>query len=51
MAKLTTDAVTDDTGVNNGTADVGYSVKAWAIGGTEVTTTNLRVSSKEWAQQ
>jgi hypothetical protein len=44
-ARLTTDAVTDDPG----TSDVGYSAKAWAIGGTEVTTTNLRGAAKEWA--
>ena len=44
-AKLTTDAVTNDA---NG-ADVDYSAKAWAIGGTEVTTTNTRGAAKEWA--
>ena len=44
-AKLTTDAVTNDA---NG-ADVDYSAKAWAIGGTEVTTTASRGASKEWA--
>ena len=37
-ARLITDAVTDDPG----TSDVGYSAKAWAIGGVEVTNTNLR---------
>ena len=44
-AKLTTDAVRND--ANN--ADVGYSAKAWAIGGTEVTGTASRGASKEWA--
>ena len=44
-AKLTTDAVTDDPG----TSDVDYSAKAWAIGGTEVTTTASRGAAKEWA--
>ena len=44
-AKLTTDAVRNDA---NG-ADVDYSAKAWAIGGTEVTTTASRGASKEWA--
>jgi len=44
-AKLTTDAVRND--ANN--ADVGYSAKAWAIGGTEVTTTASRGAAKEWA--
>ena len=44
-AKLTTDAVTND--ANSG--DVDYSAKAWAIGGTEVTTTASRGASKEWA--
>ena len=44
-ASLTTDAVTND--ANN--ADVDYSAKAWAIGGTEVTTTASRGASKEWA--
>ena len=44
-ASLTTDAVRNDTNL----ADVDYSAKAWAIGGTEVTTTNLRGASKEWA--
>jgi len=44
-ASLTTDAVTNDA---NG-ADVDYSAKAWAIGGTEVTTTNLRGAAKQWA--
>ena len=44
-ARLITDAVTDDPG----TSDVGYSAKAWAIGGTEVTTTASRGAAKEWA--
>ena len=44
-ASLTTDAVTNDA---NG-SDVGYSAKAWAIGGTEVTTTGSRGAAKEWA--
>ena len=44
-ASLTTDAVTNDA---NG-ADVDYSAKAWAIGGTEVTATSARGASKEWA--
>ena len=44
-ATLTTDAVTNDTNA----ADVEYSAKAWAIGGTEVTTTSARGASKEWA--
>ena len=44
-AKLTTDAVTND--ANSG--DVDYSAKAWAIGGTEVTTTASRGAAKEWA--
>ncbi len=44
-ASLTTDAVTND--ANSG--DVGYSAKAWAIGGTEVTTTGSRGAAKEWA--
>ena len=44
-ASLTTDAVTND--ANSG--DVDYSAKAWAIGGTEVTTTAARGASKEWA--
>ncbi len=44
-ATLTTDAVRNDTNA----ADVDYSAKAWAIGGTEVTTTNLRGAAKEWA--
>jgi len=44
-ASLTSDAVTND--ANSG--DVGYSAKAWAIGGTEVTTTSARGASKEWA--
>jgi len=44
-AKLTTDAVRND--AND--ADVDYSAKAWAIGGTEVTTTASRGASKEWA--
>jgi hypothetical protein len=44
-AKLTTDAVRNDA---NG-ADVDYSAKAWAIGGTEVTTTASRGAAKEWA--
>jgi hypothetical protein len=44
-ASLTTDAVTNDANAS----DVGYSAKAWAIGGTEVTTTNLRGAAKEWA--
>jgi hypothetical protein len=44
-ASLTSDAVTNDA---NG-ADVDYSAKAWAIGGTEVTTTSARGASKEWA--
>jgi hypothetical protein len=44
-ASLTTDAVTNDANA----ADVDYSAKAWAIGGTEVTTTNLRGAAKEWA--
>ena len=30
-------------------SDVGYSAKAWAIGGTEVTTTASRGAAKEWA--
>jgi len=44
-ASLTSDAVTND--ANSG--DVDYSAKAWAIGGTEVTTTASRGASKEWA--
>tara|TARA_R100001443_G_scaffold3021_1_gene9770 strand:+ start:594 stop:3230 length:2637 start_codon:yes stop_codon:yes gene_type:complete len=44
-AVLTTDAVTND--ANSG--DVGYSAKAWAIGGTEVTSTASRGAAKEWA--
>ena len=44
-ASLTTDAVTNDANAS----DVDYSAKAWAIGGTEVTTTNLRGAAKEWA--
>lgn len=44
-AALTTDAVTN----NANSADVGYSAKAWAIGGTEVTNTASRGASKEWA--
>ena len=44
-ASLTTDAVTND--ANSG--DVDYSAKAWAIGGTEVTTTAARGAAKEWA--
>jgi len=44
-ATLTTDAVRNDTNA----ADVEYSAKAWAIGGTEVTTTAARGASKEWA--
>jgi hypothetical protein len=44
-ASLTSDAVTNDA---NG-ADVDYSAKAWAIGGTEVTATSARGASKEWA--
>lgn len=44
-AVLTTDAVTND--ANN--ADQGYSAKAWAIGGTEVTGTASRGAAKEWA--
>ena len=44
-AVLTTDAVTN----NANSADVGYSAKAWAIGGTEVTNTASRGASKEWA--
>jgi len=44
-ASLTSDAVTNDA---NG-ADVDYSAKAWAIGGTEVTTTSARGAAKQWA--
>ena len=44
-ASLTTDAVTNDANAS----DVGYSAKAWAIGGTEVTTTASRGAAKEWA--
>ena len=44
-AALTTDAVTNDAN----SADVGYSAKAWAIGGTEVTNTASRGAAKEWA--
>jgi microcystin-dependent protein len=44
-AVLTTDAVTND--AND--ADQGYSAKAWAIGGTEVTSTASRGAAKEWA--
>jgi len=44
-ASLTTDAVTNDANAS----DVGYSAKAWAIGGTEVTTTSSRGAAKEWA--
>ena len=44
-ATLTTDAVTNDAN----SADVGYSAKAWAIGGTEVTSTASRGAAKEWA--
>jgi hypothetical protein len=44
-ATLTTDAVTNDTNAS----DVEYSAKAWAIGGTEVTTTGSRGAAKEWA--
>ena len=44
-ASLTTDAVTNDANAS----DVDYSAKAWAIGGTEVTTTSARGASKEWA--
>lgn len=44
-ASLTTDAVRND--ANN--ADVDYSAKAWAIGGTEVTNTASRGAAKEWA--
>ena len=44
-SKLTTDAVTND--ANSG--DVDFSAKAWAIGGTEVTTTASRGAAKEWA--
>ena len=44
-AVLTTDAVTNDANAS----DVGYSAKAWAIGGTEVTTTASRGAAKEWA--
>lgn len=44
-AALTTDAVTN----NANSADAGYSAKAWAIGGTEVTNTASRGASKEWA--
>ena len=44
-ASLTTDAVTNDA---NG-SDVDYSAKAWAVGGTEVTSTASRGAAKEWA--
>ena len=44
-ASLTTDAVTNDAN----SADVDYSAKAWAVGGTEVTTTSSRGAAKEWA--
>lgn len=44
-ASLTTDAVTNDAN----SADVDYSSKAWAVGGTEVTSTAARGSSKDWA--
>ena len=44
-ASLTTDAVTNDANAS----DVGYSAKAWAIGGTEVSTTASRGAEKEWA--
>jgi len=44
-AVLTTDAVTNDANAS----DVGYSAKAWAIGGTEVTGTASRGAAKEWA--
>ena len=44
-ASLTTDAVTNDANAS----DVDYSAKAWAIGGTEVTTTAARGAAKEWA--
>lgn len=44
-ATLTTDAVRNDTN----TGDVDYSAKAWAVGGTEVTTTASRGAAKEWA--
>ncbi len=44
-ASLTTDAVRNDT--NSG--DVEYSAKAWAVGGTEVTSTASRGAAKEWA--
>ena len=44
-ASLTTDAVTNDANAS----DVDYSAKAWAIGGTEVTTTASRGAAKEWA--
>jgi len=44
-ASLTTDAVTNDANAS----DVDYSAKAWAVGGTEVTTTASRGAAKEWA--
>ena len=46
-ASLTTDAVTNDAN----SADVDYSAKSWAIGGTEVTNTPSRGAAKEWAQK
>ena len=44
-AVLTTDAVTN----NANSSDEGYSAKAWAIGGTEVSGTASRGAAKEWA--